>query len=404
MQAKCCATYIKNEILTMGNGSFYILIFVFFMSLGSCKSDVSIDIKKIDSERIIAAANEYLKMKPVTVTAYFCERSEGGLHDFYSEGDYWWPNPENPDGPYIRKDGITNPNNFVAHRVAMRNMSVWVPALVAAYELTGELKYADWALKHLKAWFVDERTMMNPSLLYAQAIKGRVSGRGIGIIDTIHLIEVTKSIQRLLTSGYLSSSDFHALTHWFDAYSIWLTMHPYGIAERDHGNNHSAWWVAQVAAFSDLTGNLKNLDFCRSFFKETILPEQMDKDGRFEDELTRTKPYSYSLFNLEAFALIAELLSTEDDDLWNFETPDGKCVRKGLEFMYPFIKDKSKWTYPPDIAYFDELPVRGSALLFGGLAYEQQEYLDLWASLEADSDKQEIIRTFVIRQPLLWVD
>ena len=93
----------------------------------------SIDVAKFDRERIIAAADKYLLEEPVTVTAARCERSFGGIHDFYSEGDYWWPDPDNPEGPYIRKDGQTNPGNFTAHRKAMRNLSIWVPALVAAY-------------------------------------------------------------------------------------------------------------------------------------------------------------------------------------------------------------------------------------------------------------------------------
>ena len=35
---------------------------------------------------------------------------------------------------------------------------------------------------------------MNPHLLYAQAIKGRFTGRSIGIIDTLHLVEVARAI------------------------------------------------------------------------------------------------------------------------------------------------------------------------------------------------------------------
>ena len=56
----------------------------------------------------------------------------GGAHDFFSEGDYWWPDPANPDGPYIQRDGMTNPDNFVEHRRALMRLSVQVPALVAA--------------------------------------------------------------------------------------------------------------------------------------------------------------------------------------------------------------------------------------------------------------------------------
>src|SRR5205823_9796672 len=83
-----------------------------------------------------------------------------------------------PDSPYVRRDGETNPHNFVAHRDAMRRLSQIVPALVAAYEITRDERYARHATAHLRAWFVDERTRMNPSLLYAQAIKGRATGRG----------------------------------------------------------------------------------------------------------------------------------------------------------------------------------------------------------------------------------
>jgi Alginate lyase len=54
--------------------------------------------------------------------------SAGGLHDYFSEGDYWWPDPKNPDGPYIQRDGQSNPANFDDHRKAMRRLSLQQPA------------------------------------------------------------------------------------------------------------------------------------------------------------------------------------------------------------------------------------------------------------------------------------
>src|SRR5216684_9014799 len=44
-----------------------------------------------DRRRILAAANRYLSEQPVTVTSSHSERSKGGPHDYFSEGDYWWP-------------------------------------------------------------------------------------------------------------------------------------------------------------------------------------------------------------------------------------------------------------------------------------------------------------------------
>jgi len=166
-----------NRILSR---TFFLALLVLAASCSS--SDKIIDVAKFDEARVLKAADQYLLEEPVTVTAAHSERSTGGLHDFYSEGDYWWPNPENPEGPFIRKDGQTNPGNFIAHRLAMRDMSIWVPTLVAAYKITGDVKYAEHAVKHLVAWVADSETMMNPNLLYSQAIWGRVTGRGIATI------------------------------------------------------------------------------------------------------------------------------------------------------------------------------------------------------------------------------
>lgn len=134
---------------------------------------------------IVIRGDKALAEEPVTITAYRAERSAGGIHDFYSEGDYWWPNPINPDSAYIRRDGQTNPDNFVAHRHAMIRFSSLVGDLTSAWLVTKDEKYIRQAVKHIRAWFIAPETRMNPDLQYAQAIKGIVTGRGIGIIDTI---------------------------------------------------------------------------------------------------------------------------------------------------------------------------------------------------------------------------
>ncbi len=363
-----------------------------------------IDVAEFDRDRILSAAEKYLLEEPVTVTAAQCERSSGGLHDFYSEGDYWWPDPENPDGPYIRKDGQTNPDNFTTHRMDMIKLSIWVPALVAAYKLTGDEKYAKHAVKHLLAWFVDPATLMNPNLMYGQAIMGRVTGRGIGIIDTLHLAEVARAIEVLEELGYLEGSSLVGIKDWFTQYLEWMTTHEYGIAERDNGNNHSTCWVVQVGAFASLVNEGEQLEFCRDLYRDTLLPMQMAMDGGFPKELDRTKPYGYSLFNLEAMAMVVQILSTPQEDLWKFELEDGRSIGRGIEYMYPYMVEKSSWPLDPDVMYHDEWPVRHPFLLFGGLALDKAEYIDLWKTLDPDPQVEEVIRNFPFRQPVLWID
>jgi hypothetical protein len=362
-----------------------------------------LDLASIERPRVLRAANQYLRQRPVTITSARSPRSAGGLHDYFSEGDYWWPDPANPDGPYIQKDGMTNPDNFVAHRHALIRLSVQVPALAAAWSLTRDRRYAVHAVSHLRAWFLDEATKMNPHLLYAQAIKGRFTGRGIGIIDTLHLVEVVRAMTVLERSGALSSPGRHGVRDWFDRYLTWMTTHAYGQAERDAKNNHGTCWVMQVAEFARYTDRADLTAFCRDRFKTVIVPGQIAPDGSFPEELRRTKPYGYSLFNMDALATVCQILSTRTDNLWTFETADGRGMRKALAFLVPFIEDKRRWTYPPDVMYFDEWPIRHCLLLFGGLALHRPEYVRLWRGLNADPTVDEVIRNFFIRQPVLWI-
>ena len=388
----------------MKKSIFKLVLVLFGITFLSCSSTkMAFDLKDIEKSRVLKNAELYLKEKPITLTNSFSNRSAGTIHDFYSEGDYWWPDLKNPDGPYIRKDGMTNPDNFNAHREALIRFSQISGALGSAYILTKDQKYADALAFHLQAWFVHESTKMNPNLLYAQAIKGIATGRGIGIIDTIHLIEVAKAIQAIEDSTALSNADFTTIKLWFSNYLNWMTTHEYGISERDNGNNHSVCWTMQVAAFADLTEDKVTMDFCRNFYKNTLLPNQMAEDGSFPLELKRTKPYGYSLFNLDAMANICQILSTKEDNLFAFTTVDGRNLALGLQFMAPFIANKSLWKYPKDVMYWDEWPVRQSSLLFGGIAFKNKKYTDLWKSLNGDFTNPEVIRNMPVRYPLLWV-
>ncbi len=382
-----------------------ILFLSFFFVLISC-TEKKAEVQYISEEEqnyIIQTATSYLDSLPVTVTSTVCERSAGGPQDFYSEGDYWWPDPENPDGPYIRKDGQTNPENFVAHRHAMIRLSQVVGRQTSAWLLTGDDKFVKNIEKHLYAWFVNPETRMNPSLLYVQAIKGRVTGRGIGIIDAIHLIEVARSVEILEKNNVLPEKLEAAVNNWFSEFVNWLTTHPYGIDEMNAQNNHGTCWVMQVGMFARLVGNDEVLERCRNRFKNVLLPNQMANNGSFPLELARTKPYGYSLFNLDAFITCAEILSTDSDNFYDYKTPEGLNLKLGAEFLYPYVKDKSAWPYQPDVMYWDEWPVRQPFLLFAGRAYNNPEYIELWKTLDGYPTNEEVIRNLPIRNPLIWV-
>src|SRR6266850_5692095 len=333
---------------------------------------LSIDLKAIDRERILKWAKAGLEMEPVTIAKFRAKLSEGGPNDFYSNGDYWWPNPNTTNGlPYVQRDGQTNPENFVEHRKCIVTLRDAVAALGAAYKVTGEDRYVAKAASLLHVFFIDPKTRMNPHLKYAQAIPGVSAGRGIGIIDTLHLIEVPLAVKEMRKSSAFPAEDLAAVKQWFGDYVEWMTASKNGQDEANAGNNHAVAFWLQVAAFCQLTEDSAKLAECRRRFKEVFVAKQMAEDGSFPAELRRTKPYGYSIFQLDNMASLCQLLSTPDDDLWKFEMADGRGMRKAMEFMYPYLADKSKWPRKPDIQAWDGWPAREPCLLFAGFAFDE---------------------------------
>lgn len=368
-------------------------------------ASASIDVAQVDHDRILRAAAAAMNQAPVTITAYHAKLSEGGPHDFYSNGDYWWPNPKTTNGlPYINRDGQTNPENFVAHRQVIRQLSDAVAALGAAYKITGDDQYAAKAAELLRVFFLDKETRMNPNLQYAQAIPGVSAGRGTGIIDTLHLIEIPKAVEAMAKSPAFPPQVLNGLKQWFADYVAWMTTSKNGHDEADALNNHAVAFWLQVAVFAQFTGDEKDLAECRRQFIEVFLPNQMAANGSFPRELKRTKPYGYSIFQLDNMVTLCQVLSTKQHDLWRFTLPDGRNIHQAVQFMYPFLADKSKWPHKPDVMAWDGWPARQPSLLFAGIAFDDQQYLDLWKRLPADPTNEEVRRNIAITQPVLWLD
>jgi hypothetical protein len=380
------------------------------------------DLAAYEKPRLVKNAAAALHVEPKTIVAARNPRSAGGLHDFSSEGDYWWPDPKNPDGPYIQRDGMTNPDNFVAHRQFLLSFARNFGYLAGAYKITHDEKYAAAAVKHLHAWFVDPATRMNPSLEYSQAIKGRFTGRGIGVIDTVHLAEVALGTEALRGSKALTAAEEKEIVGWFREYHHWIRTHQYGIDESKAENNHGTCWALQAACFAHLIRDEDSLADCRRRLKEILLPKQMAADGSFPREMVRTKPYGYSIFNLDVMTALAVVLSTPQENLLTWSLPDGRSVVKGVEFLAPYVADKNAWLknvrkpasntatqaeskepIKPDVMYWDDWPVRQPFLIFGAMTAGREDWLATWKKLNPDPSVEEIVRNMPVREPVLWV-
>jgi len=288
-----------------------------------------------------------LNAGPFSVTSKTLLPPSGDKHDYMSTAPYWWPNPNSPNGlPYVRRDGEMNPERDKASdRSTLDAMIQNVKTLGLAYFFTGRESYATQAVKLLRVWFLDEATKMNPNLKYAQAIPGRNQGRGAGIIETHNLPELIDAVGLFHGSPAWGTNDQRALQKWFDAYLTWLLESPEGRTESKARNNHGSWYDVQIASFALFVDKKDLAKTILEEFPTKRIAQQIEPDGRQPRELERTQAWNYSLFNLEALFDAASLGNKIELDLWNFETPDKRGIRKALDWLLPFAIGAKKWSY-----------------------------------------------------------
>jgi len=303
-------------------------------------SEFSEPLKKLRSE-----ADRALESGPWTIVHKRLTPPSGDKHDYISNAKYWWPDPDNPDGPYIRRDGETNPHTRTVDKDYMGKMSKAVETLGLANYFFENEHYADHALKILRRWFLDDSTKMNPNMKYAQAIPNKVKGRSYGIIETRKFIRVLDAVQLLRQAGAISDEDYSGLQNWFREYLNWLLTSPNGQKESTNGNNHETACVYQIASFSLFVGDTATAHYyLDEHFKSRII-NMIEPSGGQPRELARTKSLHYSSMNLGLMISLCQLGDYFDLDLWNYKTADGRSIKTAFDFLYPSWLDSSKWQY-----------------------------------------------------------
>jgi hypothetical protein len=296
--------------------------------------------------RLRAKADRAMETPVLTVTDKPQVPPSGDRHDYLSIAPYWWPDPEKPDGrPYVRKDGRTNPERDRYDAPKLGRLGSAVPALALAYAFTGHDPYAGHADRLLKAWFLDQATRMNPNLEFAQFVPGRNDGRAAGLIETRGPMHVVDAVGLLEGSRAWKPEDTEGMRAWFRDYLRWLTTSDIGRAEDRARNNHGSWYDAQVVTYALFVGNDQTAKEVLEAARERRVAAQVEPDGRQPLELSRTKSFGYSVFNLDALTSLADLGERAGVDLWRYRTEDGRSVQKALDWLVPYGTGAKPWPY-----------------------------------------------------------
>jgi hypothetical protein len=325
---------------------FYIkLFFVLLISLTSC-SNVQKNITK--NKQLIQKADALLTVKPFSVVHKTGIPPSKSKHDYISIGPYWWPNPNTKNGlPYIRKDGKINPetrNNFTDY-VEKNNFISAVKTLSKAYEKSNKKKYATKNIALIKAWFLDEKTKMNPNVNFGQYIPGKSEGRCFGIIEFGGITAVLQFLEVAKANNLLDKKTAEGMYNWFIEYSNWLKNSILGKEEAARKNNHGTHYDIQLLT---ILLYLNKVDEVKEYLSTTTkarIFSQIEPDGSQPLELARTKSFSYSVMNLHGFLELAELGKKVGVDLWNISSKDGRSIKKGYEFMLSYVTNKKEWEY-----------------------------------------------------------
>ena len=292
-------------------------------------------------------ARKFLTAGPFTIVNKQVTPPSGDKHDYMSQAPYWWPDPKTANGlPYIRRDGERNPeiDKITDHRV-MGQMENAVETLALAYQYTRKEEYAAKAVELLGVFFINPETRMNPNLEFGQGIPGINTGRGIGLIETRGLTRVVDAIRLLEDSKALTQDRLVQLKKWFSEFLTWMQESKNGRDEAAAKNNHGTFYDVQVVSFALFLGNKELAKRVLLAARSKRIASQIEPDGRQPLELERTRAWSYSVFNLEGLMALARLGESVGVDLWQYRTPDGRSIRKALDFLVPFARGDKKWPY-----------------------------------------------------------
>ncbi|TCO53790.1 alginate lyase family protein [Actinocrispum wychmicini] len=307
-------------------------------------------------DNLLTSADDALTAGPWTVTAKSQLPPSGDKHDYLSLAPYWWATkpvtPDNPWGcPFVQKDGVRNPLvDSIPDHAARGDAFAAIYELSLAWYYTGDARYARRAALDLRTWFLDAATKMNPNMNFAQGIPCKVDGRGIGIIEFAEAFpEVVDATQILAGTGApgWSAADQRGITDWYTQFLTWLRTNKNGTDEAAATNNHGSFYDMMAATLALGTGQR---DLARTIVRDAEkkrIDVQIAADGSQPQEVSRTRSWHYSLFNLVALTRLAQIGRHVGVDLWHYKNPADAGILNAVDVMIPAAtQGQSVWKYP----------------------------------------------------------
>lgn len=292
---------------------------------------------------LLNRANKALQQPLRSVIDKTMAQPSGSRNDYMSMGPYWWPNPKTANGlPYVRRDGERNPE-VAGDALDAERMQAFcrdVLELSLAHHFGAPDRYAEKAAAALQHWFLRPASRMTPHLRYAQGIPGIVDGRAEGLIDTRNLWMVIDAALMLNRRGAFSDADLAALKTWFTDFVQWMRSGSTAREEDAADNNHGMFFDAQFVNYLLFIGETQEARARMAALPSRRIRPQIEEDGRMPHELARTRPFHYSVFNLEALTRLAQYGRMLGADLWQ-----DPRLQRAIDFLEAAALSPETWRH-----------------------------------------------------------
>ena len=308
----------------------------------------------------IRAADNYLPEKPLTILDGTKVLEGCDAQDFLSQSPAAWPDPTKPKGlPWTITALKVNPDSTVG-----TDLSAWletssrIHTLGIAYFFSGNEAYAAQAAKLARIWFLDPATRMNPNTRCEGVIPG-VPPKGSSFTGR-HIMRVAEGLALIAGSPSWTAADDKAFKAWVASYLDWATKEP------PAGGAHTATQPSNVGVFHDAqliyyalyTGRNDLARRVAEQAKERRIASRISPSGELPNETQRYNGWGYSLLSLNGLLTLAKLSEHAGVNLLDFQTPDGRSLRKGVGYLVSYAKAPASWPHkgkPETSAVFAEV-------------------------------------------------
>ncbi len=337
------------------------------------------DLNQAAVQHLLAEAEQALVRKPPSVVDKPTPPPSNDRHDYVSYARYKWPDPAKPDGlPYVTRDGETNPESMGPNsdRPRFEQMAFDSMTLALAWLISEDDRYARHAVACLRRWFVNSSTAMNPNLNYGQITRGFDHGRSFGIIDTRFIVEALEAAAILREGEQWSVSEYEVLRRWCFDYLKWLEASELGRKEEAATNNHGTWFDVIYVALALFAGDTGRAESVLLKVADRRIDAHIRSDGSMPRELQRTRSFDYSVVNLQALTLLADIAGHGGLDIWHHVGPQGQSLGVAIDYLLPYVGNRDAWPHPQiegSLPYASDfcLVLRRAAIALNNQRYER---------------------------------